>query len=77
LGIQESLTFAPIIQIDPKEIEESTATYVLQVNGKLRGRFDLPKDKTEEDIILKYAVSDYAKKPSTFVKRSNTKKTKK
>jgi hypothetical protein len=34
-------------------------------------------NKTEEDIILKYAVSDYAKKPSTFVKRSNTKKPKK
>ena len=34
-------------------------------------------NKTEEDIILKYAVSDYAKKPSTFVKRPNTKKTKK
>jgi hypothetical protein len=34
-------------------------------------------NKTEEDIILKYAVSDYAKKPSTFIKRPNTRKTKK
>jgi ABC-type transporter lipoprotein component MlaA len=31
-------------------------------------------NKTEEDIILKYAVSDYAKKTSTYVKKKPTKK---
>ena len=26
-------------------------TYVIQVNGKLRGRVDLSKDKSESDIV--------------------------
>lgn len=34
-------------------------------------------NQAEEDLILKYAVSLYAKKPSTYIKRSNTKKSKK
>jgi len=37
--------------LDLSFLEEEYVTYVVQVNGKLRGRFELPKDKKEEDIL--------------------------
>lgn len=37
--------------VDPSYLVEEMVTYVVQVNGKLRGRFELPKDRTEEDIL--------------------------
>ncbi|MBS0628521.1 MAG: hypothetical protein JSS09_09990, partial [Verrucomicrobia bacterium] len=30
---------------------DQTALYVVQVNGKLRGKWLLPKDKTKEEIL--------------------------
>jgi leucyl-tRNA synthetase len=51
LGEKQSITFAPVPAVDPKYLVDDTATYVLQVNGKLRGRFDLPKDKTEQELM--------------------------
>lgn len=38
-------------EADPKYLVDETATYVIQVNGKMRGRFELPKDQSEEKII--------------------------
>lgn len=54
LGCQDSLTNAPFQEIDPKYLEDETVTYVVQVNGKLRGRFELPKNLTQ-DVILETA----------------------
>lgn len=51
LGEKQSLTYASIPPVDPQYLVDDTATYVLQVNGKLRGRFDLPKDKTEDELM--------------------------
>ncbi len=51
LGETESLSFAPIPPVDPKYLVDETAIYIVQVNGKLRGRFELPKDKTEEELM--------------------------
>ncbi len=51
LGENELLTYAPIPPVDPQYLVDDTATYVVQINGKLRGRFDLPKDKTEEELM--------------------------
>jgi len=51
LGEKETITFAPIPQVIPKYLIDEISTYVVQINGKLRGRFDLPKDKSEREIL--------------------------
>lgn len=51
------LAHLPYPEIDATYLEEETATYIVQVNGKLRGRFELPKDQTQE-VILSLARQD-------------------
>ncbi len=51
LGESDSLAYAPIPPIDAKYLASETVTYIVQVNGKLRGRFELPKGKSEEELI--------------------------
>ena len=45
------LAYQPIPPVDPQYLEEDTVLYVVQVNGKLRGRFELPKGQTEEELF--------------------------
>ncbi len=54
LGKKEELSYMPYPKHDDKYLEDAVVTYVIQVNGKLRGRVDLPKDQTEE-VITKLA----------------------
>lgn len=51
LGGSESLTFVPFPKVDPAYLVEETATYVVQVNGKLRGSYELPKDQSRESLL--------------------------
>lgn len=51
LGMQEELSFAAFPTYDPAYLEDAVVTYVIQVNGKLRGKVDLPKDQTEGVIV--------------------------
>jgi leucyl-tRNA synthetase len=51
LGEQETITYAPIPPINPQYLVDDTALYVVQINGKLRGRFELPKDRTEAELM--------------------------
>lgn len=51
LGEKERLCVAPIPPVDPQFLVDETSTYVVQVNGKLRGRFDLPVNQTEEQLM--------------------------
>ncbi|MDE3046274.1 MAG: leucine--tRNA ligase [Verrucomicrobiota bacterium] len=51
IGEKESLTYAHILPVDPKYLVDETALYVIQVNGKLRGRIELPKDRTEKELL--------------------------
>lgn len=51
LGGIKSLTHEPFPVIDPTYLIDATTIYVVQVNGKLRGKWDLPKDKTEAEIL--------------------------
>jgi leucyl-tRNA synthetase len=62
LGCKEELKDCPYPKIDPKNLEDSVITYVVQVNGKVRGRFDLPKDQTQEIVL------DAAKKHSGIMR---------
>ncbi|MBM3207261.1 MAG: leucine--tRNA ligase [Chlamydiae bacterium] len=51
LGGKGSVVFAPYPEIDQKYLVDDTVLYVVQVNGKLRGKWDLPKDKSQEEIM--------------------------
>ncbi len=51
LGEKGSITYVPIPEVDAKFLVEANSTYVVQINGKLRGRFELPKDKTEKELL--------------------------
>ena len=51
LGEKETITYAPIAPVNPSYLVEDTATYIVQINGKLRARFERPKDQTEEEIM--------------------------
>lgn len=50
LGCEESLSYAAYPQADPTYLEEATVTYVVQVDGRVRARLELPKDQSEEVI---------------------------
>ncbi len=51
LGEQESLTYVPFPLYDPQLLVDDTILYVVQVNGKMRGKWMLPKDKPEEELL--------------------------
>lgn len=51
LGFTSSLSYHPFPEVEAKYLEQATVTYVIQVNGKLRGRFELPKGESEENIL--------------------------
>lgn len=51
LGEKELLAYASFPIADPKYLIDDTLTYVVQINGKVRGRFELPKDQTEQVVL--------------------------
>jgi leucyl-tRNA synthetase len=51
LGHKESISKALFPAADPSFLVDESATYVVQINGKLRGRFDLPCGKQEKEIL--------------------------
>jgi leucyl-tRNA synthetase len=51
LGCKETLASHPFPLVDEQYLHDATMTYVVQVNGKLRGRFELPKDETQEVVM--------------------------
>lgn len=57
LGFEECLSHCPWPKVDSKYLKDDTVTYVVQVNGKVRGRMEMDKGLTKEDL-LEYAVSD-------------------
>lgn len=52
LGCKESLSYCPFPVPDESLLHDDVITYVIQVNGKLRGRFDLPKDRPEAEVMV-------------------------
>ena len=51
LGGTESLTYAPFPKVNPAYLVDSTALYVVQINGKVRGKWELPKDKGQDELL--------------------------
>lgn len=50
-GNQKPLATSTYPVANPKYLSEETATYVIQINGKLRGRWELPIGKTQEELM--------------------------
>lgn len=59
LAFEESLSYAPFPIAAEKYLEDDVVTYVIQVNGKLRGRFELPKDRSQDEIYQKASVHSH------------------
>ena len=51
LGGTESLTYTAFPTVDPSYLVDTTTTYVVQVNGKMRGKWELPVDKSQDEIL--------------------------
>lgn len=51
LGGKGELSVAPFPQIEEKYLVDDVTTYVVQINGKVRGRFELPLNQTEGVIL--------------------------
>jgi leucyl-tRNA synthetase len=62
LGDKRPLTFAPIPEVNPNYLVQDTATYVVQINGKLRGRFELPVNQTEEAVMAEVRQNEEMQK---------------
>lgn len=57
LGGKGSLSLELFPEVDATLLEDSVLTYVVQINGKVRGRFDLPKDQTEA-VVMESAMKN-------------------
>lgn len=53
LGEKLTLTFAPIPSVNERYLVEDTFIFVIQVNGKLRGKVEMPMNTREEDLLKK------------------------
>lgn len=51
LGGKETLSATPFPLVDETYLVDEATTYVVQVNGKMRGKFDLPKDQAQDQIV--------------------------
>ena len=51
LGFKGSLAYDPLPVTDEKYLQDDVITYVVQINGKLRGSFDLPKNQSQEVVL--------------------------
>ena len=52
LGENDSLTYQHFPKVDESFLQDKTTTYVIQVNGKVRGKLDLPKDQKQDEIVV-------------------------
>jgi leucyl-tRNA synthetase len=51
LGEKELLSYSSFPIAEEKYLHDATMIYVVQINGKVRGRFELPKDQDEVTVL--------------------------
>ena len=51
LGMKEALSYSPYPHAEERYLQDETVTIVVQINGKLRGRLELPKDCPQEAVL--------------------------
>jgi len=52
LGEKGGLTYTPFPKVDPHYLIDPTVLYIIQVNGKVRGKWELPRDTSQEKLLL-------------------------
>jgi leucyl-tRNA synthetase len=62
LGEKQSLTHIPFPKVDPQYLIDDTVLYVVQINGKMRGKWMLPKDESEESLLAFIQTQEGIKK---------------
>lgn len=62
LGEKESLTFAPFPEVDSAFLEDDSTIIVVQINGKMRGKYELSMHKSQEEVL------EYAKRQPQIAK---------
>ena len=62
LGHEESIAYEPWPIYDESKLLSSTFTCVVQVNGKVRGKFDVPTDTDQEELKEKALSLESVKK---------------
>jgi len=48
---KDTITYVSFPDVDPSYLVDDTVLYVVQVNGKVRGKWMLPKDRTQEELL--------------------------
>jgi leucyl-tRNA synthetase len=61
LGHQPSLAYEPWPKYDPALLKESTVTIVIQVNGKVRDKLEVPTDLSQTELEKRALASDRVK----------------
>ena len=51
IGCKDSINTTLFPIADEAYLHDEVITYVVQINGKVRGRFDLPKDQLESHVL--------------------------
>lgn len=51
LGGKDTITYAPLIPAEKKYLTDTICTYAVQVNGKLRGTWELPVNLTQDKLL--------------------------
>ena len=51
LGHSGSILDAAFPEPDPRYLVDEVVTYVIQVDGKVRGRLELPKDRPDDEVV--------------------------
>lgn len=58
----DTIAYQPWPTYDPKALEESTVEMIVQVNGKVRARIEMPKDADQETAQAKALANEHVQK---------------
>jgi leucyl-tRNA synthetase len=62
LGQQTTIADAPWPEVDPSKLVDDTITLIVQVNGKVRGKVELPADASKEQALAAARVDPNVQK---------------
>lgn len=60
--VSDTISYQPWPTYDPKALEESTVEMIVQVNGKVRARIEMPKDADQETAQAKALANEHVQK---------------
>ena len=60
--VSDTIAYQPWPTYDPKALEEATVEMIVQVNGKVRARIEMPKDADKETAQAKALANEHVQK---------------